>query len=267
VLLKINLHPAQARFFESNDRYVLYGGGRPSRGYYNKYIYPWIHKPNPEATKELGKLVKELRMFESKTGAKRSERVVRYDLVPKVFSERVAKRFTGELLVSPHGGDFQAAIDAQSATGGALKYGECNWERGLVTSDTINHIFDHLNSYANFFREMLKMNEGDMSQVATGMQNFSKNEDHLAGAAFGLAVLMYQESQHDMHHDDSFKKPEGFVNQAEPAKEPMYSEGFVRGLENYAKSLEQVVTELKDKLYDLSSKSGRKTRKSRRARK
>lgn len=129
------------------------------------------------------------------SGAKRSERKFRYDLIPKVALDRLAKRFTGE-VIGPHEGD-------KWATGGALKYGECNWEKGLPTSDVINHIYDHLSNYVDAFRNGLKRFNGDMNYVLKGMNHHTSKDDDLAGAMWGLVVLMHQEAT-GMFHDDNF---------------------------------------------------------------
>ena len=177
-----------------------------------------------------------VKMFESETGAKRSERVVRYDLIPKIFLERLASRFTGNYN--------------NPELGGALKYGECNWEKGLVTSDTINHIIDHLNTYTNHFRQMLKYSDGNMSQVAESLRSFSDNEDHLAGAAFGIAVLMHQEDSLVMFHDNEFSKPTGFgtVNQTNVINEKVeakgYSDVYVESLQRENQILRELATKL-----------------------
>lgn len=139
-------------------------------------------------------------MQKYETGAVRSSRMPRYDLIPRTGLERIAERFTGSIEKYPkeEGGD--------SASGGALKYGECNWENGLPTSDVINHIYDHLVYYTNEFREALKSFQGDMSQIRNFMRDVTKVDDHLAGAAWGLIVLMYQEND-EMFHDNSFEAP------------------------------------------------------------
>lgn len=132
------------------------------------------------------------------TGAVRSSRMPRYDLIPRVALERLAKRFTGELVYDTEG------LGISKPTGGALKYGECNWEKGLPTSDVINHIFDHLTRWVNTFRENLKHYNGDMLLVRRSMLELTKNDDELAGAMWGLVVLMYQEDS-GMFHDENFK--------------------------------------------------------------
>lgn len=37
-------HPKQIEFYESADRLVLYGGGQPTRGYYNRYIWSILRR-------------------------------------------------------------------------------------------------------------------------------------------------------------------------------------------------------------------------------
>lgn len=148
-------------------------------------------------------------MIEYKTGGKRSSRVPRYDLIPGIFINRLAKRFTGNI---------------ETKDGGAAKYGEYNWEKGLPTSDVINHIIEHLLEYQDTFRNSCKAFQGDMSHVARDMESFSKIEDHLAGAAFGIAVLMYQEAAKGMIHDDSFTNSFAPVNeQGYTPEEPLPS--------------------------------------------
>lgn len=134
-------------------------------------------------------------MQEYKTGAKRAQRMPRYDLIPKIFIDRLALRFTGDL------------VDG-IPNGGALKYGESNWERGLPTSDVINHIINHLTSYQDRFRQSLSLaiqtnSNTVMLSVQNLMQAHSEEDDDLAAAAWGIAVLMYQEGT-GMFHDDQF---------------------------------------------------------------
>jgi hypothetical protein len=61
-------HPKQKEFFESKEKFVLYPGGLPSRGYYNqvmKYLLerkkmidkPYAyHKPSPDGLEKINKL-------------------------------------------------------------------------------------------------------------------------------------------------------------------------------------------------------------------
>lgn len=186
-------------------------------------------------------------MFESNTGAKRSERKPRYDLISKVFIERVAQRLTGE-IIKINLSDLQDGGDLgrEEYTGGALKYGECNWEKGLPTSDIINHIYDHLASYADYFRQQLKFNGGNMNDVVNSMQSFSKNEDHLAGIACGLIFLMHQENQGKMFHDDLFKPPTSTFEPEEKDCEKLLEENI---------ELRELVIELTQKL---DKKKGKK---------
>lgn len=125
--------------------------------------------------------------------------MLRYDLVPQTFNDRVAYRFTGD------------TNENGEPTGGALKYGESNWELGLPTSDVINHILSHIYNYQEKFRRALMVGgfeglEGAelMNHVQKCMRIASENDDDLAGAAWGIAVLMRQE-QAEMFHDDKYK--------------------------------------------------------------
>ena len=218
----------------------------------------WATSCNPmkeETRTALGKLIevleKDKKMHEFKTGAKRSEVKPRYDLIPKSFLERVAKRLTGEVTKDK---------------GGAFQYGECNWEKGLATSDVINHNYDHLSSYANYFREMLKISNGDMSQVVSGMQSLSRNEDHLAGIACGLIFLMHQEDEGRMYHDDRFT-----VFHTDPPTSEVaagYSDKYVEQLIKENQILKDLARSLEEELnvkYRKSTKRGTsKSRKSKR---
>ena len=133
------------------------------------------------------------------TGAKRSSRMPRYDLIPKVAIDRLAERFTG------HYG-YQDIPE-----GGALKYGEGNWEKGLPTSDVINHAINHLTRYQDAFRQALTRGIHNgytgqelMSQVMIAMHIHTRNDDDLAAVMWGCSVLMTQEIT-GMFHDDKFK--------------------------------------------------------------
>jgi len=145
-------------------------------------------------------------MEKFETGAVRSSRMPRYDLIPRCALERLAKRFTGEILSKIEIGTVVGCVESNNDleiqyTGGALKYGECNWERGLPTSDVINHIYDYLTRYVDRFREELKISEGDMRYVQTSLR--TRQDDDLAGAMWGLVVLMYQEDNL-MFHDNNY---------------------------------------------------------------
>lgn len=126
------------------------------------------------------------------TGAVRSERMLRYDLIPKVAIDRLADRFTG-------------GVDASGKpTGGARKYGENNWRKGLPTSDVINHVINHLTLYMDYFQIGLASSE-NAEQLTAMMRANSYAEDDLAGAMWGISVLMYQE-EHGMFFDDLYKR-------------------------------------------------------------
>jgi hypothetical protein len=139
-----------------------------------------------------------------KTGAQRSQVMPRYDLIPSVALEREALRFTGR----------------SRTDGGALKYGEGNWEKGLPTSDVINHAIKHLTNYANEFRRSLTFHlnssphdyhpnhyPSKMEVVRQEMVKHSEDDDDLAAVRWACAVLMSQEAS-AFHHDSRFAKEE-----------------------------------------------------------
>lgn len=136
------------------------------------------------------------------TGAKRSERVARYDLIVQSFLDRLARRCTGEL--DPKG----------MATGGALKYGEGNWEKGLPTSDVLNHALQHLHKLAELFRTSLSVAQssfpendwaGKMEYVRIQVAYALTVDDDLGGAAWGLMVLAHQ-LETGFFHDPLFEQ-------------------------------------------------------------
>lgn len=134
--------------------------------------------------------------------------MVRYDLIPKTLWDRLAERFTGHMVPNPDGDK-----GAMMPNGGALKYGEGNWEKGLPTSDVINHIINHITSYQENFRNSLVywimqglQDEALMSHVRADMITASEHDDDLAAAVWGIAVLMHQEKT-KMFHDSNFKYP------------------------------------------------------------
>lgn len=133
---------------------------------------------------------KDVDSIKYETGAKRSARKPRYDLIPTVALQRLAERFTGEI------------VDGKP-TGGALKYGETNWVNGLPTSDVYDHIFDHLILWVQEFQRLLHCYGDDMTAIFNGMREFSAKDDHLAGAMWGICVLMYQETN-GMFHDNKY---------------------------------------------------------------
>jgi len=128
-------------------------------------------------------------MYQFPTGAKRSSKMPRYDLIPKIALDRLAQRFTGDIINN-------------IPSGGALKYGEGNWEKGLPTSDIINHIINHITSASNHFRIALTQTK-DMELVRGSFHAAMQRDDDLAAAMWGLCVLMHQEET-AFFHDDSF---------------------------------------------------------------
>jgi hypothetical protein len=125
------------------------------------------------------------------TGAKRSARKPRYDLIPTIAVFRLAERFTGEM--GPDG-----------PTGGALKYGANNWRNGLPTSDVYNHVIDHLIHWARQFQDAQFLYGDNMVSIRKHMEEYSAIDDHLAGAMWGLCVLMHQEDT-TMYFDPHYR--------------------------------------------------------------
>lgn len=227
----------------------------------------WATSCNPmkEETKTaLGKLIevlqKDKKMHEFKTGAKRSDLKPRYDLIPKVAIDRLAKRFTGESVSLNPLGDPDALFTKSEATGGALKYGECNWEKGLPTSDVINHIYDHLTTYVNQFRVALRNSNGDMNFVQTCLRTDSKREDDLAAAMWGIVVLMHQEDS-KMYHDDRFTVFYDQINEQSNIASDVgsaYSDGYVETLIKDNKTLRELTYKLENELNAKHRKSVRR---------
>lgn len=102
-------------------------------------------------------------MIEFPSGAKRDEVKPRYDLIESCALRRLAER----------------------CTLGAKKYGDYNWQKGLPPSDVFNHVIDHLLLY----REKLGVPDG--LHAIEGL----KSDDDLAGAMWGIMVLMWQQEQ------------------------------------------------------------------------
>jgi len=134
------------------------------------------------------------------TGAKRSGRVVRYDLVVHSLIERIAERATGH------------ADESGQADGGALKYGEGNWEKGLPTSDVLNHTIAHLLTLQDAFRRGLAyvaQQEGTwperMQELCEGMNSLLEVDDHIGAAGWGLMVLSHQ-LENGFFHDPLFEQ-------------------------------------------------------------
>lgn len=139
-------------------------------------------------------------MHTFKSGGKRSEVCNRYDLIPASFQDRLALRFTGKQ--TPTGPD-----------GGALKYGEGNWEKGLPTSDLINHGLKHFSKLADAFRKLLTAGancpieatwEERMEAVRVNLRALLREDDDLAGAAWALATLSEQ-LETKFYHDERFE--------------------------------------------------------------
>jgi hypothetical protein len=133
------------------------------------------------------------------TGAKRSGRVIRYDLLVHSFLERIAQRATGSV------------DESGQADGGALKYGEGNWEQGLPTSDVINHTIAHLLHLQDAFRRGLAyvaQQEGTwperMEELREGMNNTLAVDDHIGAVGWGLMVLCHQLDA-GFYHDPLFE--------------------------------------------------------------
>jgi len=146
-------------------------------------------KDSDKRLKELREKFQQEEMHQFPTGAKRSSKMPRYDLIPKIALDRLAQRFTGDIINN-------------IPSGGALKYGEGNWEKGLPTSDVINHIINHITSASNHFRIALTQTK-DMELVRGSFHAAMQRDDDLAAAMWGLCVLMHQEET-AFFHDDSF---------------------------------------------------------------
>jgi len=157
--------------------------------------------------------VKSVAMHTFATGAKRSERMPRYDLVVQDLVRRIAERATGE--ETPNG-----------PSGGALKYGEGNWERGLPTSDVFNHIIHHLGLLQEDFRDALSIASRydgrepwplRMDAVRNRINAFLAEDDHIGAVGWGLMVLCHQ-LKTGFYHDTKFEK-DTEVTQAPTAEE------------------------------------------------
>ena len=86
------------------------------------------------------------------SGAVRSKEIdsVRYDLISQVGLRRLAETYAE----------------------GSRKYFDRNWEKGIPTSNLINHTLHHIQQWLNG----------------------NSNEDHLAHAAWGLFAIMHFEA-------------------------------------------------------------------------
>jgi len=145
--------------------------------------------------------MKSVSMHTFATGAKRSERMPRYDLVVHDLIRRIAERATGE--ETPNG-----------PSGGALKYGEGNWERGLPTSDVFNHIIHHLGRLQEEFRDGLSIAsryDGQepwplrMDAIRNRINAFLAEDDHIGAVGWGLMVLCHQ-LKTGFYHDTKFEQ-------------------------------------------------------------
>ena len=86
-------------------------------------------------------------------------------------------------LISPQALDRLARTYAE----GAQKYGDNNFRKGMVFSNLINHVLDHINTYLH----------GDEGEPL---------EDHLAHACWGLFTLMEQEETRPELNDLYFRR-------------------------------------------------------------
>jgi len=119
----------------------------------------------------------ELQTFAS--GAKSSEHLVRYDLIPwHVFADRLAKRYTD----------------------GAVKYDEYNWQKGLTERayvlDRANHTLRHLHRAIEQIRMWTldgePLHKADMPKMITD----GLIDDDLAAALWGIIFLMAAQRAH-----------------------------------------------------------------------
>lgn len=107
-------------------------------------------------------------LHEFTSGAKSSEHLLRYDLIPwHIFADRLAKRYTD----------------------GAVKYGEFNWQMGLkeraYVLDRANHALRHLH------RAVEKMRAQTLGQIdGVGLAYLPDDDDDLAAAMWGIIFLM-----------------------------------------------------------------------------
>jgi hypothetical protein len=153
-----------------------------------------------------------------KTGAKRSELKPRYDLIPFSFMYRLAQRFTGR----------------SKTDGGALKYGEGNWERGLPTSDLISHLEEHVLRLADAFRKSLTKvtrDEGPwhkrMERVRQDLRGHLDADDDLGAAAWGLAALAEQ-LETGFYHDTRFEHEDRGATNPGPRRNPDSSDHLLK---------------------------------------
>lgn len=119
-------------------------------------------------------------MYTSASGAKRSRLMPRYDLITAIALERLAVRCTGHM--TPEG-----------PSGGSLKYGDYNWEKGLPLTDTLNHTIEHLFKFRDRLAELRKLPPDIRSQE---IRNYwldvkgNGTDDDLGAAMWGCMALI-----------------------------------------------------------------------------
>lgn len=91
------------------------------------------------------------KMVEFKSGAKRGANALRFDLLPVEGLRRLAKRYTG----------------------GAERYGEGNWKKGLKDPEYIAQFKAHM-----------------LAHIVDYLENGCKDDDNLAAVAWGAFALM-----------------------------------------------------------------------------
>lgn len=105
------------------------------------------------------------------SGALSSGKLPRYDLIPwHVFADRLAQRYSGP-------------------PGGAAKYGEYNWQKGITDReyvlDRANHALKHLH------RAVERIRSGSQVDARTIPLNYLlDDDDDLAAALWGIIFLM-----------------------------------------------------------------------------
>lgn len=108
------------------------------------------------------------------SGAKSSEHLLRYDLIPwHIFAERLAKRYTD----------------------GAVKYGEFNWQKGLTERmymlDRANHALRHLHRAVELMRaQTMPVPEDIAGPTDNTFMAVHMKDDDLAAAMWGIILLM-----------------------------------------------------------------------------
>jgi len=118
-------------------------------------------------------------MIEHESGAKRSKRMPRYDLIPQSGLVRLADR-------------YQLGLEC---------YTEFNWKLGLPFDDTFNHILAHLQEYKERRKRLIQFaleTKRDMyapGELVEKMRELETDGDDLAAAAWGIFALMELEEQ------------------------------------------------------------------------